>query len=532
VTDAELMAKFCSVGGNCEFGIAQQHFGASPLDLLRFTWTPASSLKTLLEQEFADLAAPDSLRVIVPEAGIGSLVANDRLRIHWHAWHEECRTAPEKLIAREVRRVPRLVSKLIDELREAERIFVRVPLPGETLDDAFAILGAMRRYGNGVLVAVAQADEHREPGTIERHGDLICGYIDGLTEPPIAGLIAYDSWIRLCRAVMDALTAAGRSATGAYSLDRITPVASPPAVETGHADNPAPTEADDRKASAERRRLDSLITRARQSLDAEPGNAHLWTTLGNLLIQVQDLEGARQAFQQSLALKPAAAIFMALAQVLARLGRADEAIDPCLSAMRLDPDHAGYCANAATMLASAGRLDEAEASYRRALELAPQRAELHIGFSHFLIRHGRIPEATAAAQQAVDLAPDRAAFRYHHGTLLAQQNLLVEAGAALQRAVALDPAVPQYRDRLAHVESKLANENKPVHAASVSSDHQDIAMEAAPLPIVPTLPDPPPIREAPPPAPMPHVNLLTRVGARMPLLRRVFQGNQRRTTSR
>ena len=53
---ASLMRRFCSLGDNCELGIAQRRLGAEPADLLRWAAIDVSALLRLLSDRGAALA--------------------------------------------------------------------------------------------------------------------------------------------------------------------------------------------------------------------------------------------------------------------------------------------------------------------------------------------------------------------------------------------------------------------------------------------------------------------------------------------
>lgn len=193
-----LMARFCSLGLNCEFGFAQNKCGADPFDLFRWAWTPLPILIALLRQRFAGLGDPANLSVELNQFG-EYMVCNSRYELLWHSYVQKDRMTPERLLKREAARLPRQSEMLIEDLTAGSRIFVRTEHEFEAAQIE-ALRAALRSYGPGTLLLVTLADAAHPCGTVEVAGDrLLRGYIAEFAD--LRDVPAYtraDRWLRIC----------------------------------------------------------------------------------------------------------------------------------------------------------------------------------------------------------------------------------------------------------------------------------------------------------------------------------------------
>ena len=160
----DLMRGFCSLGHNCEFGMAQRVFGAEPIDLFRWALTESDVLIRLLRAKFAGIGDPNQIEVYSSPTGEYH-VRHNGYRFAWHAWAKIGETTPERLRDRESKRLPFLARKLMEEMQLATRIFV-VTQPDMTSGTAAEILSAMHIHGRATLLYVTQAP----PRSVQRYG--------------------------------------------------------------------------------------------------------------------------------------------------------------------------------------------------------------------------------------------------------------------------------------------------------------------------------------------------------------------------
>jgi hypothetical protein len=196
----QLMMRFESLGENCEFGLAQRRCGAEPLGLLRFASTPLAALLSALKHRFEGLGEPVRTEVRVSDDGREYLVFDRRYGILYHPWLMVGEASPEDILAREVKRLPLLKRKLIEDLEEARKIFVYRGMQPLSRVLMVRLAEALRQYGACTLLWVEQQDADHRAGTVEAlGGGLLKGYIDRFAPRENAHDLSVDGWIALCR---------------------------------------------------------------------------------------------------------------------------------------------------------------------------------------------------------------------------------------------------------------------------------------------------------------------------------------------
>ncbi len=208
-TDAEtmpldaLMLRFESLGQNCEFGLVQRKAGVEPLGLLRFSSTPLSKLLAALAARFEGLGRPDRIVVELSSNGREYMVSDKTFGLYYHAWVKAGERAPETVHLREVRRLPYLTRKLIEDLTEGEKIFVYRSMGSTATERAVQLAEAMGRYGTCTLLWMDLADPGHPPGSVERLGPgLLCGRMDRFAPGANAHDFSFGCWERVCRTAL------------------------------------------------------------------------------------------------------------------------------------------------------------------------------------------------------------------------------------------------------------------------------------------------------------------------------------------
>jgi hypothetical protein len=199
---ASLMRRFCSLGDNCELGIAQRRLGAEPADLLRWAAIDVSALLRLLADRGAALADVDKLSL--SRTGDYHWVRHDGYGYGWHSLLRVGAMPQAEIPRREAVRMPRLAEALFSDLGEGERIFVlKRADPTITAGEAADVLAAMDEHGDALLLFVTPAEAGRPGGTVRPVGPrLLRGYISRFADPiHVAHDTPVDLWLQLCQAV-------------------------------------------------------------------------------------------------------------------------------------------------------------------------------------------------------------------------------------------------------------------------------------------------------------------------------------------
>jgi hypothetical protein len=198
--DRELMLRFESIGENCEFGLVQRRCGAEPLGLFRFASAPLPKLKAGLEACFEGLSDPDNLDVQLSSNGREYMVYDRKFQLLYHAWVLAEEMTAEAVRQREVRRLPLLIRKLVEDLNQAEKIFIFHGMEPLTDEEARDLLARLRSYGPNTLLWIEPANADHPAGSVEWIGQgLLKGHIDRFAPGDDAHDLSLDCWIAICR---------------------------------------------------------------------------------------------------------------------------------------------------------------------------------------------------------------------------------------------------------------------------------------------------------------------------------------------
>ena len=199
----QLMMRFESLGENCEFGLVQRRCGAEPLGLLRFASTPLSALLAALKSRFDGFGHPDRIEVKPSSDNSEYLVLDRGYGVLYHPWLMVGQADPEDIRDREVKRLPLLKRKLIEELEQGAKIFVYRGMRPLTQVLMARLLDALRQYGPCTLLWVEVQDAAHPAGPVERLKDgLLKGYIDRFAPGDNAHDLSLECWISLCRCAL------------------------------------------------------------------------------------------------------------------------------------------------------------------------------------------------------------------------------------------------------------------------------------------------------------------------------------------
>ena len=198
---SQLMLQFESLGQNCEFGLVQRRCEAEPLGLLRFASTPLPNLLAALEHRFVGMGEAQSIQVEMSSNGREFMVKDARYGLTYHAWVNAGEMDAATLHAREMRRVPMLVRKLLEDLELGEKLFVFKGMGALAEEVVFPLAAALRRYGPNRLLFVTIAHGAHRAGTVEaRDEGYLVGYLDRFAPGENAHDFLLDQWVAVCRA--------------------------------------------------------------------------------------------------------------------------------------------------------------------------------------------------------------------------------------------------------------------------------------------------------------------------------------------
>lgn len=199
MTDAELFARFESLGDNCEFGIVQRQAGVEPLGFFRFNFASFDLLLQAFAVDFAGIDAPEQIEIGAAPDGEW-IVRLPKFGFAYHTHQHKNRISAADILAQQLVAVRFLRRKLVADLASAEKIFVR---KGESVHEADRVRRLhheMRRFGPATLLWVVPHDDAHAPGTAEVcETGLLRGYIDRFASYIDAQDVG-DGWRAVCRA--------------------------------------------------------------------------------------------------------------------------------------------------------------------------------------------------------------------------------------------------------------------------------------------------------------------------------------------
>jgi predicted Zn-dependent protease len=207
---ATLFARFESLGATsvgCEFGIVQRQFGAEPISLLRWGNMRVDGLARALQNRFEGLGDPEHTRMKAQPVATNDLeyfVYDDRYTYWAHTFIKADEAPEDRVYQQTLRRLRFLTTKLIEDLEQAEKIFVFKLAEYEGQPPLDRLFEAMRTYGPTTLLCVALADSDHPGGTLEmlRPG-LFLGRVSMFGNAGISAARGLDlpAWRSICEAV-------------------------------------------------------------------------------------------------------------------------------------------------------------------------------------------------------------------------------------------------------------------------------------------------------------------------------------------
>ncbi|MCX7962664.1 MAG: tetratricopeptide repeat protein [Burkholderiales bacterium] len=154
----------------------------------------------------------------------------------------------------------------------------------------------------------------------------------------------------------------------------------------------------------------ALPARADQSPPEDPAalDAALAWQLGYAAHLQGDFHTAIALFRRSIALRPSPEAHTYLGWSLSHLGRLEEAIAECETAIRLDPDFGNPYNDIGVYLIALGRADESIPWFEKAMR-APRYCCYqfpHFNLGRVMLAKGRLAEARRLFERALDFDPD------------------------------------------------------------------------------------------------------------------------------
>lgn len=197
LSSRELLMGFESLGETPELALVQRRAGTDPLGLMRFAAHTLADLRRALRNRFEGLAED----VVLGTDGQGGCVSlapvyGFRFPTPWTEGRQD-EDAPR---AREARRIAFLGRKMIEDLRAADKVFVRASAEPPEDWDLAGLFGELDAYGPNTLLWVSGADGLHPHGTLEVvRPRLLRGYLGRPSPGGDARAVDHRGWAGLLR---------------------------------------------------------------------------------------------------------------------------------------------------------------------------------------------------------------------------------------------------------------------------------------------------------------------------------------------
>jgi len=200
--DPALFSHFESLGDNCEFGIVQRLGGVEPLGLLRWATIYPQNLLTCLQTRFEGIGELSNTEII-RQSEEWSVV--DKRYFSMHTFVRVDQNDPETFRRKMARRLVFLRNKLIEDLSDAEKVFVYKTSDGLLEFDVMELIfEALQVYGPVRLLCVRKPlDSHVNLDMELLRDRLAVGYLSHMSKDPLKARGYFDEWTTICRKAAD-----------------------------------------------------------------------------------------------------------------------------------------------------------------------------------------------------------------------------------------------------------------------------------------------------------------------------------------
>lgn len=205
-------------------------------------------------------------------------------------------------------------------------------------------------------------------------------------------------------------------------------------------------------AQEEAGRLNEAMHCYEMALRLQPDFARAHLCRGNVLLELQDIEGAIQAYSMALSHNPKyAAAHYNLGNLHLRMDRPEEAVKAYRTAISLKPDFPDAEVALGVVLEEIGEVDEAISRFRRALEIKPDYFEVCMNLGSALKALGKIEEATTNYRRAITINPDFIPAYFHLGDTLDEMGQSTDAMAIYRQLIGIRPNLIEAHNNLGNL---------------------------------------------------------------------------------
>jgi hypothetical protein len=188
----QIIRDFESLGGTgqgCEFGFVQRMLGFESLSLLRWVGIEIEPLIEAINGGFEGVGTPEQTLLDFYDDGSDNpeyRISDRRFSMAMHTFIHKEEMSWDKMFVQTCRRLQFLKRKFIDDLAEANKIFVyKISERNLTDKEIEALHTALQRYGNNTLLYVSYSNSSNPTGSVQRaRPGLMIGYIHQFSLSP------------------------------------------------------------------------------------------------------------------------------------------------------------------------------------------------------------------------------------------------------------------------------------------------------------------------------------------------------------
>ena len=197
-----------------------------------------------------------------------------------------------------------------------------------------------------------------------------------------------------------------------------------------------------------------------------PGDASVFTDIGDLHFDLQEWEQSEQAFRRAMNADPAGSSVLAkLIGIREAQGQFSRGLQEVGSALQRFPEEAGLHARRGSLLEKSDRVEEALEAYNRAVELRPELGEGYLGLARIHLGRGRQDQARRVLQQAAGRIPNDPKLQMRYAGFCERENLDDQALDFYRKASLADPGLPGAYAGLARVQMNLGEADEALATA-------------------------------------------------------------------
>jgi superkiller protein 3 len=154
---------------------------------------------------------------------------------------------------------------------------------------------------------------------------------------------------------------------------------------------------------------------------------------------LDNFNGALEAINEALGISERTELWVERGNVLAGMGRPDDAIDAYDRALKVQPDHIAALLNKETLLAELGEIDSALEINSRIIKHMPDEPLAWILRASLLRRMGSLKKSIECLDRAVEISPELAEVWNAQGVALLEMQKHEDAIICIDRAIQIDP---------------------------------------------------------------------------------------------